>query len=202
MDQVGVETAVLVGHSLGVQVALETAYRFPKRVRALVLICGSPGKTVSTFHDSRVMEAMLPLLGTGTRFLPWQLSTLWKLLPMKLIAGLVKQSDEINRRLIDMDDLKPYFEGMIQTDINIATRILEQANRHDLLPVLGQIPHDTLIIAGNNDRFTPSYRSREMADKLPGAQLFISRDGTHSLPLEQPDLVNLAVARFLDDLSN
>ena len=198
LDEAGIDDAILVGHSLGVQVALETAYLFPKRVRAMVLICGSPGRTVSTFHDSRLMESLLPLLGTGTRFIPGQISTLWKLLPVRLIMKLVKQSDEINKRLIDMEDLKPYFDGMFKTDINIATRILEQANRHDMLPVLGQIHQPTLVIAGNRDRFTPSYRSREMADRLPNAQLLTSAEGTHSLPLEQPDLVNLAVARFLD----
>ncbi|MBN2529415.1 MAG: alpha/beta hydrolase [Deltaproteobacteria bacterium] len=200
LDAVQLDSAVLVGHSLGVQVSLETAYRFPDRVNGLILICGAPGKVVQTFHDSRLMEAILPLLGMGTRFVPRQLSSLWRIMPVNLIVNLVKQSDEIARRLINMEDLKPYFEGMVQTDINIATRILEQANYHDMLPNLHEIVAPTLVIAGNKDRFTPSYRSREMAEKLPNAVLRISEEGTHSLPLEQPDLVNLAIARFLEEL--
>ena len=202
LEAAQVAQAVLVGHSLGVQVALETAYRFPDKVAALVLICGSPGQTVKTFHDSPVMESLLPLLGMGTRFVPRHLMSLWRLMPVKLISTMVKQSDEINRRLIDMEDLKPYFEGMFKTDINIATRILEKANHHDMLPVLGEIHHPTLVIAGKRDRFTPSYRSRQMADQLPNAEILVSEVGTHSLPLEQPDLVNLAVAKFLDALDS
>lgn len=197
MNLLEIDSAVFVGHSLGVQVALEVAFRNPSRVRGLVLLCGAPGQIVKTFHDSRVMEKILPLLGVGTRFIPRQFSSLWRLLPIHILARIVKQSDEINRRLIDMDDLIPYFEGMVQTDINVATRILEQANQHDMLPVLHQIEAPALVVAGKKDRFTPSHRSRQMAEKLPHAEVLFSDEGTHSLPLEQPDLVNLAVARVL-----
>ena len=202
LDTVQVDSAILIGHSLGVQVVLETACRFPKRVRGLVLICGAPGNVVKTFHDSRVMESILPLLGMGTRFVPRQLSSLWRLIPVNMVVKVVKQSDEINRRLINMEDLSPYFEGMFETDINIATRMMEKANHHDMLPLLHKIHAPTLVIAGNRDRFTPSHRSKEMADGLPNAQLRVSEEGTHSLPLEQPDLVNLAVARFLDEIQS
>lgn len=197
MELLNLHDAVLVGHSLGVQVVLEMAWRFPSKVRGMVLLCGAPGQVVKTFHDSRVMEAVLPLLGVGTRFIPRQFSSLWRLLPMNLVANVVRRSDEINRRLIDMEDLMPYFDGMTRTDINVATRLLEQADHHDMMPVLSQIDIPALVVAGKKDRFTPSYRSRQMADALPRAELLISEEGTHSLPLEQPDLVNLAIDDFL-----
>src|SRR5438552_1741841 len=41
MDAAGIETAIVIGHSMGTQVALE-AYRLaPSRVHGLVLMCGS-----------------------------------------------------------------------------------------------------------------------------------------------------------------
>lgn len=195
------EKVVLVGHSLGVQVALETAYNYPKLVEALVLICGASGKTVRTFHDSLAMKQFLPFLSVGTRFIPRYFSKLWKLLPSKLIWELVAKSDEINKRLINMEDLSPYFKGLKQTDINVAIRILEQADEHDMQPLLSTMDVRTLVIAGKKDRFTPSYRSRQIADAMPNAEFLLSNQGTHSLPLEQPELVNLAVERFLESIS-
>ena len=38
LDQLGVESAALLGHSMGGAIALEVGYRFPERVRAAVLI--------------------------------------------------------------------------------------------------------------------------------------------------------------------
>lgn len=201
MDLMELDSAVIVGHSLGVQVALETAYLYPSRVDGTILLCGAPGHIVKTFHDNSVMEKIFPILGLGTRFIPRQVSALWRLLPIKMIADLVRRSDEINRRLIDMEDLVPYFEGMVKTDINVATRMLEQADRHDMMPLLSRIEAPSLVVAGENDRFTPSYRSRQMSEQLPHATLITSIEGTHSLPLEQPDLVNLAIQRFLNTLT-
>src|ERR671910_3076341 len=40
LDHLGLESAVLVGHSMGAFVALETALVYPERVRALVLLDG------------------------------------------------------------------------------------------------------------------------------------------------------------------
>ena len=40
LDHLGLESAVLVGHSMGAFVALETALAYPERVRALVLLDG------------------------------------------------------------------------------------------------------------------------------------------------------------------
>src|SRR5215210_8044599 len=40
LDHLGLESAVLVGHSMGAFVALQTALEFPQRVRALALLDG------------------------------------------------------------------------------------------------------------------------------------------------------------------
>ena len=54
--------AVLFGHSIGVQVALEFHRRHASRVKGLVLICGSYGNPLDTFHDSTVLKRLFPLL--------------------------------------------------------------------------------------------------------------------------------------------
>jgi pimeloyl-ACP methyl ester carboxylesterase len=42
LDDALVDRAVLIGHSMGVQVALETYRRHASRVAGLILVCGSP----------------------------------------------------------------------------------------------------------------------------------------------------------------
>jgi len=63
LDHLGLESAVLVGHSMGAFVALETALVYPERVRALVLLDGgwprverSPGEM--TAEEKQEAEAL------------------------------------------------------------------------------------------------------------------------------------------------
>jgi len=70
MDSVGVETAVLVGHSVGASIALRIAYRNPERVRAIVSLEGGPGETAATAEFKRWVR-FAPLIrllnGAATR---------------------------------------------------------------------------------------------------------------------------------------
>jgi hypothetical protein len=45
--------------------------------------------------------------------------------------------------------------------------------------------------------FTPVWVSRLMQERLPDAELLVVRGGTHTAYLEQPDLVNLRIEKFL-----
>ena len=61
-ELVGHPPAVLFGHSMGCQVALEN-YRFhPENVRGLVLMCGSFGNVTTTFHGVPILDRVLPKL--------------------------------------------------------------------------------------------------------------------------------------------
>src|SRR5262249_41938065 len=60
LDASGVERAVLAGHSMGVQVVLETYRRHRDRVSAMILMCGSYGNPLRTFHGRRTLERALP----------------------------------------------------------------------------------------------------------------------------------------------
>src|SRR5690606_29453661 len=62
LDAHEVDRAVLIGHSMGTQVALETLRLAPERVRALVLVCGSYGKVTATFHGSDMLKQVLPAI--------------------------------------------------------------------------------------------------------------------------------------------
>ena len=56
LDDALVEGAILIGHSMGVQVALETYRRYRGRVAGLVLVCGAPSHPLRTFRGSATLE--------------------------------------------------------------------------------------------------------------------------------------------------
>jgi pimeloyl-ACP methyl ester carboxylesterase len=198
-DCVGCDGAVVVGHSLGVQVALETWKRHPDLVKALILICGSPGKITENFHGNAALSYVVPMLHTLSRLTPELVASLWQGLPQQAILMMALQLGEVNKRLIKQSDLLQYMSGLSRVDFRVAIRMLENAGKHDAVPYLRDVDVPVLIIAGENDTFTPPGLSRLMASRIPNVELLMAGGGTHSLPLEQPDLVNLRIRRFLDE---
>jgi len=195
----GNQKFTLVGHSLGVQVALETWRRHSELVEGLILICGSPGNLIRDFHEGPLLGYVVPMLDVVGRFTPQLLSSLWNKLPSRLLTKAAMLTREVDPRLLRSQDLVAYFEGLRRVDFRLALRLLESAGRHDAVPYLGEINVPTLVIAGQKDTFTPPYRSQLMGRLIRNSEFLMVKGGTHSLPLEQPDLVNLRVGRFLTD---
>jgi pimeloyl-ACP methyl ester carboxylesterase len=54
-----------------------------------------------------------------------------------------------------------------------------------------------LIVAGDRDGFTPARCSEHMHAAIPGSDLLMIEGGTHTAPLEFPDLVNARLGAFL-----
>ncbi len=199
IDHAEVKGVTVMGHSLGVQVALELWHRHRDLISGLVLLCGSPGRIIESFHESAVLGYLVPLFDVITRFLPNLASRAWRSLPSDWILRTTLRSHEVNNRLIRAPDLAEYVARMNRVDIRIGLHILEGAGHHDATPYLSDVDVPTLVIAGEEDSFTPSRRSSLMASTIPEAQLMMVPGGTHSLPIEQPDLVILRVRRFLNE---
>ena len=51
----------------------------------------------------------------------------------------------------------------------------------------------TLIVAGRLDSFTPHYLSEEMHTLIPGAELHVVEEGSHTAPIERPGEVTVLV---------
>jgi pimeloyl-ACP methyl ester carboxylesterase len=76
-------------------------------------------------------------------------------------------------------------------------RMLSAAGEHSAEDLLGTVTVPTLIVAGEKDTFTPAYLAEWMAEKIPGAELFMVRPGTHVAALEQPEVVRDRITEFL-----
>jgi pimeloyl-ACP methyl ester carboxylesterase len=201
MDHAGVKRkAVLLGHSMGVQVILEFYHRHPERVLALIPITGSYGKAIDHVHDTGVMRQLFPLIKLLTLRFKEPLFKVTRELIASELAFWYARKFEINEKLIKREDFFPYLEHLANMDPEIFIRTLEGASRHTAEPYLSEIKVPTLIVAGEADRFTPYWISQRMHAMIPGSQLLTLPMGSHTGAIEQPDLTNLRIERFLADL--
>jgi len=197
LDDALIEQAVLIGHSMGVQVALETLRRHPRRVAGLVLICGAASHPLRTFRGSTALEDWLPFIQKWVQRLPRVINRLSRAVLPTRFAYEVASMLEIRRELIEPADFMPYLEGMARIDARLFVAMLAAAGRHSAEDLLGQVTVPTLVIAGGRDGFTPPERSRAIAAAVPGAELLEIPNASHTAPIEHPFLVNSTVHDFL-----
>jgi pimeloyl-ACP methyl ester carboxylesterase len=197
LDDAGVEHAVACGHSMGVQVVLETYRAAPARIEALLLACGAPGNPLRTFRGTDRFEALLPTVQRMAQRTPWIFNRLSRrILPTRLayeIATLI----EPNEALIEPRDFMPYLEGMSRIDVRLFLDMLAAACQHSATDLLGTIEVPTLVIGGDQDTFTPPELSKAMHEAIPGADLLMIEGGSHTALIERPEQVNAAVIDFL-----
>lgn len=199
LDAAGERQAVLVGHSMGVQVALEAHRRDPERVAGLVLICGAPGRALDAVHDVPLAAAALPYAQAAVSRFPGLTRLLFRsVLPTELALRLAL-TFEVNEELVAREDLVRYLDDLADVDPALFVKLLGSAAKGDASDHLPAIAVPTLIIAGDMDTFTPMWRSVKMHAAIPGSELLVLTRGSHVGPLEHPELCDLRVEKYFTD---
>src|SRR3954469_19356359 len=197
LDDALVDRAVLVGHSMGVQVSLETYRRHRARVAGLILICGAPSHPLKTFRGSAALEDLLPMVQKWIHRVPRVVNRLTRTLLPTRLAYEVASRLEIRRELVEPADFMPYLEGLARIDTRLFVAMLSSAGQHSADDLLPEVSVPTLVVAGSRDGFTPPDRSRAMAQAIPGAELLEIEGGSHTAPIERPHLVDTTVRDFV-----
>jgi pimeloyl-ACP methyl ester carboxylesterase len=199
LDAAGEQRAVLMGHSMGVQVALEAHRRDPERVAGLVLICGAPGRPLDAVHDVPLAAAALPYAQAAVSRFPGLSRLLFRsVIPTDLSLKLAL-TFEVNEKLVAREDLVRYLEDLADVDPALFLKLLGSAAQTDASDHLPSIAIPTLIIAGEQDTFTPMWLSVKMHAAIPGSELLVLSNGTHVGPLEHPELCDLRVEKYFSD---
>jgi pimeloyl-ACP methyl ester carboxylesterase len=197
MEDRGLERAVIFGHSMGVQVALEFHRRHPSRVAGLVLICGSYGTPLDTWHDHSLMRLAFPRLKSLVeRFPDFARLAMRTLLRTELAVELGIRT-ELNPLLLNHNDFHPYMEHLAKMHPLFFVRTLDSLKDHSALDHLPEVLVPTLVVGGEIDRFTPVWLSQRMAEYLPNSKYLFVHGGSHTAPLERPGLVNTEIEQFL-----
>jgi pimeloyl-ACP methyl ester carboxylesterase len=194
---VGDPPCVLVGHSMGCQVALEGYRRHPKNVRGLVLINGTYGKVTATFKGTPILDLILPKLVDTVLKHENVARAIWTRIPPDMALKFSLKAGEIDPEKINPEDVLPYLKHMTHVDLPMFLKMLRAAGEHSAEDFLPDVKVPTLVVAGEKDSFTPPWLAEGMARAIPGAALLMLDRGTHVTALEQHELVNETIIDFL-----
>jgi pimeloyl-ACP methyl ester carboxylesterase len=197
LDAAGERRAIVAGHSMGVQVALELHRRAPERVAGLVLLCGAPGRLLDSFHDSSTLRILFPVLRRMVLRWPELARRAFRAVVPTEIALEYALAYEVDASRVLREDLARYLDDLARVDPALFVRLLASAAEHDATPHLPAVDVPTLVVAGERDGFTPIRLSMRMHRVIPASELLVVPGGTHVAPLEAPALVAARVLEFL-----
>ena len=200
MDATKTDHAILAGFSLGVQLHFEFYARYPERVRALIALCGAYEHPVRTLKRiGPLVESVLPLARLLAHRYPRLTGAVWSAVltnPLAFsMASLTGMLDAESMSREDFNRLRTHFAAL---DLDLFARMASYMNEHTAVSVLPRIKVPALVVAGDQDTFTPIAISRRMHARIPDAEWCLVPGGTHASLLEQPALIDGRVADFLD----
>jgi len=184
--ELGIDEAVVVGNSLGGQVAMEIALSYPRWTRGLVLAAPPGGY-------GRLMRGVGWTLGNvaGTRImraaLPWALDLCF----WDPYADACDTSQRLLSERLEADDF-PGFARAVALSIAgaMATGI----------PVLAELTLPILVVWGRDDRLVSLAESRRLLRDVDHARLVVLERCGHLPMLERPDEFNHRLTDFLREV--
>ena len=199
LDGLQAPGAVLIAHRTGVQVALEFYRRHADRVRGLVLVAGAAGHPLDVMLASPVSRTVFDAMARMASTVPSvvEFATERFLRGSSILDRVVLP--RVNERTVRTEDLNGHVDHMCGLDAELLFGMLTAAEKHTAEDILPEIGVPTLLIAGENDRFTPLAQMRTMCAEIPGAEIMAVPGATHAVLLEQPDQVRLRIEKFFRD---
>lgn len=198
MDQLSIETAVILGQSMGGTVALQFANDYPKRCSGLVLQ-GAPGR--NPFGFMKIGEAGMAALKMMIRLN--KIAPIW----IKFLNKTAGRAPAVARELVRLkgfnptlartEDIEEYLKHFFATDPNIFYELADDLRDFDVTRFESIIDAPTLILAGAKDNMVPLEECRWLAKRLSMAELEIISHGSHCPHLDDPLYVNNRIDRFL-----
>jgi pimeloyl-ACP methyl ester carboxylesterase len=194
MDALGIETAHVMGHSMGGRVAQCLALDYPQKVRSLVLSGTGSGRYSEKLEDyprGVPIDACVELIEKG--YEKYQHDH-WG--PGFMFTDeFVREHPEVVKKFQDLiveevPPLKCYLRHVIARQ------------SHETTELLHQIKAPTLVIVGSKDTReggTGNHvaSSKALAEKIPNAELVIVEGGKHGYLREMPEKGHPPILNFL-----
>lgn len=200
LDAEKIDRFVLVGWSMGVQVAFEMARTHQGRIAGIVAMNGTYGTPFRTALASRLARYIIPPALTVMKSNANLFSRASKvalgwdgLIPAMARFGLVSWD-------IDEEAMRDVAQDFKTLDFAIYSDTLRLLGEHDARDLLSKLRTPVLIVTGDRDLMTPVFTARKMSRLIHGSRLVVIAGGSHYTPIEYPHIIDDEMRRFLDGI--
>jgi len=184
LDSLGVSEAVLVGHSMGGEIAAEAALADPDRISGLVLV-DAAGFGVRWPFMLRV--ARWPIIGALFDGFRGRSAT------ARILKVIYADPSRVTAQDVDQ-----YYAPLAEPGAGRALRgVLREFRFESLRQRVDSIVAPTLVMWGGGDRLIPPTVGQAVVAELPRGAFVLVPGAGHALPEEAPEAFNRTLLAFL-----
>ena len=187
LDALGIEKAIVAGHSMGGFIAQSIALGFPEKAAKLILCSTNFG---GPHHIPVTAEAMKVL----TDMTSDALTRFKNGLVVSTAPGWSEKNPEMIQKWIEWRMANPIEPALYQAQLAIGLGLMPEAAAFETkLPRLN-VP--TLILFGAHDKVVPPENAALLAEKIANSKVLIFPDAGHFFPIEIAEAASRAIVEF------
>ena len=187
LDALGIDKAIVAGHSMGGFIAQAMALDYPQRVEKLILCSTNFG---GPHHVPVTAEAMKVLTDVTSD----PLTRFKNGLVVSTAPGWAEKNPEMIEEWIKWRVANPIEPAPYQAQLTIGLALLPEAAAFE--NKLPNITVPVLILFGAHDKVVPAANADLLAKQLPVSQIRILPDAGHFFPIEIPEAASRAIIEF------
>jgi non-heme chloroperoxidase len=192
----GIKRAVMLGHSMGVNVCLQLAKDYPDLVHSMVLISGTFLPVKDVMFDSNVMEFVMPILLVAKGKFPRVFDKIWASASNPVIRKLVHRAG-FNAQKVSEEFVDIYLNRVSQLGLPVFLQLFDEMTKQNIISNIDRMTMPSLIIGGHKDGVIPNHLQRTLATLLPHSQTYFLKDGSHVPQADFPQMVNDRIQLFI-----
>ncbi len=197
MDKLNIDKATIAGHSMGGQIGIVMALKYPDRVKSLILAAPAGFESFNAgqkqwFRDVMTVD-LVKLTNTQT-------------IRANVVYNFYNMPDDAEFMITDRIAFRGAkdFENYCYTVVRSVNGMVDQP----VIDFLDKVNQPTLILFGENDNLIPNPflnpgKTEEIAkigaSKIPNNKLIMIPQCGHFLQFEKPDVFNRVVIDFLSN---
>ena len=195
-----IKEATFIGWSLGGFIALQYCLSYPTKVNSLVLLAtrGHCDPKLKLRARLIYLQARLNLMLALSQ--PRKYDRMAQCFPSPGYESIKKQVKAMLSPAASQAVYNWIMADLKENPRNNFFEILKSLWNWEAGSRLKQIRAPTLIMVGENDRWTPPHFSRLMHQTIAASKLIIVKGAGHCIALEKPEVVNQEILNFLKSI--
>jgi esterase len=198
-QHLNITSAIFLGQSMGGTIALKLAELYPELVDQLILQGSPPVAPSKTIEAGIVGAELWKMMIRVNELSPQSIRLLYSVLPnLSIPIAQVIRFSGFNSTLVSDDDVKEYTQALLAGNPNVFWRLAGDMEGFDIAKFKHPVVAPTLIIAGEQDHCVPEDQIDYLSEHLPHSVVEMIPHGSHCPHLDDPDLVNQLISRFIN----
>jgi pimeloyl-ACP methyl ester carboxylesterase len=192
-----VKNAIMFGHSMGVNITLEFAKKYPDFIKGMILISGAPYSPKDVMFNTNLSHIAYSLLKSIKNKFPGILKISWEYNYMVPLMRKIIFDGGFNKKITSEYFIHTYMKKIGELSPDIFLHLLKEMHHHESISHFTNIKTPALIIGGDKDKLVPNYLQKIYKTYLKNSEFYLVKEGSHVPQVDFPKSINERSFNFI-----